>query len=298
MSNNYPDFFVVGTVKAGTTSLYNYLKQHPDVFVPTVKELHHFAKEIDPAKFITGYGKSFNEHFAFVKSNAEYLSYYQNEKTKLKGDFAPSNLWSTSAAHEIFQANSKAKIIALVRQPVERAFSHWLMDVKSGWSTKSFVQAFEDDVNAKEKGWGVSRLYKELGLYADALQRYFDVFPHKQIFVIDYNELTSDPALTYKNVLKFLELAPHSLTETKAFNQSKMPRHAVLDSVYQNKNVRTQIKQLLPTKTISWMKQTLLSTDRVPKLTANDRIQLLPHFNDDIQRLGVLLNRDFKHWLR
>jgi len=296
--NPFPDFFVVGTVKAGTTSLYSYLKQHPDVFVPAVKELHFFAREINPERFIRGYGKNDNAHIRFVKNEQEYLHYYRDADKKLKGDFAPSNLWSAHAAREIHNVNPNAKIIALVRQPVERAFSHWLMDLKNGWAKDSFVSSFEHFAASPEKHWGNNRLYKELSLYTNALQRYYDVFPPDQILVVDFDELTQNALSTFEKVLHFLELPPHALVETEAFNRSAMPRYGALDAAYQNKTLRRQIRKLLPAKAVRWMKQTLLSSERVSKLSPNDRKHLMPHFEKDIERLGVMLNRDFNHWFR
>ena len=296
--NGFPDFFVVGTVKAGTTSLYNYLKQHPDVFVPAVKEIHFFAREIDPKHFIAGYGLNDNAHIRFATSAEDYLYHYRGANGKLKVDFAPSNLWSQHAAHEIYRVNPAAKIIALVRQPVERAFSHWLMDVKNGWADGSFVDSFERYAASKEKHWGNNRLYKELGLYTKPLQRYFDLFPREQVLVIDYDELRQNGEGIYGRMLQFLNLPPQESVELEAHNQSRMPRNAAFDAVYRNRSLRKRLKTILPNSVVGWMKQNLLSTERLPKLTPHDRQRLLPHFENDIEHLGVLLQRDFKHWLR
>src|SRR3569832_2472558 len=102
----WPDFFVVGTVKAGTTSLYHYLGNHSNVFIPEVKELHYFAKEIDPNKFKSQFTKrkqggststKTKPHAENIRDESEYKNNFANVADKLKGDFSPSYLWSEFA---------------------------------------------------------------------------------------------------------------------------------------------------------------------------------------------------------
>src|SRR5437667_3118215 len=165
----WPNFFIVGAQNSGTTSLYGYLKQHPDVFMPALKEPHYFA-QITP---------SHEQRYlrTIVRDEAAYLRLFLKAKGyPAIGEASPSYLWDANAPHRIRKAVPHAKIIILLRDPVERAYSHYLMDVREGRQDLPFLQALERDWNRSKKGWSVSQLYVELGLYAEQVRRYLEVF--------------------------------------------------------------------------------------------------------------------------
>ncbi|MBV8775144.1 MAG: sulfotransferase [Deltaproteobacteria bacterium] len=199
----WPNFFIVGAQNSGTTSLYAYLKQHPDVFMPALKEPHYFA-QITP---------SHKQRYlrTIIHDEAAYLGLFRKAQGyKAIGEASPSYLWDTNAALRIRDAVPHAKIIILLRDPVERAYSHYLMDVREGRQDLSFREALQQDWKQSQKGWSVSQLYVELGLYAQQVQRYLDVFGSQQVLILLFDELTNS-ALNGKsvlaNVLDFLGLS-------------------------------------------------------------------------------------------
>ena len=124
MKNKF--FFIVGAPKAGTTSLHHYLKQHPDVYVPERKEMHFFSQ---PEVLNTYY-----ETEEMVKSSDEYEKHYEDASNEqICGDITPSYLYNNNAANRIYSFSPEAKIIIILRDPVERAISHYLMDVRKGF---------------------------------------------------------------------------------------------------------------------------------------------------------------------
>lgn len=150
----WPNFFIVGAPKAGTTWLYWNLRQHPDVFLPHVKEPHFFSRvKPNPAK-----GYIFRE----TTSVNDYLALYQRaERFKALGDASPSYLVTEAAAVRIREQLPDARIIILLRDPIERTFSQYLMDVRDGVQDLSLFEAILSDHQIERKGWGISRMYVE-----------------------------------------------------------------------------------------------------------------------------------------
>jgi hypothetical protein len=199
----WPNFFIVGAANSGTTSLYRYLKQHPDVFMPALKEPHYFA-QVNPSR---------EQRYlrTIIRDEAAYLRLFRKaEGYKAIGEASPSYLWEANAAERIQRVIPDAKIIILLRDPVERAYSHYLMDVREGLQNLSFGDALHRDWNRTDKGWSVSQLYIELGLYAQQVRRYVEVFGPDQTLILMFEDL-SNSALNGKSVvadvLRFLDLS-------------------------------------------------------------------------------------------
>jgi Sulfotransferase family len=139
-----PDFFVVGAAKSGTTSLYHYLDQHPDVYMPRNKEPHYFSR-VPP---FPGRGSH------PVTSEEEYLDLFKLwNKESVAGEASPSYLWDEKAPYRIKETVPQAKIIAILRHPVERAYSHYLMDVKAASKTSPSCSAESRSTN-RTQGMG------------------------------------------------------------------------------------------------------------------------------------------------
>ncbi len=198
----WPNFFIVGAANSGTTSLYGYLKQHPDVFLPALKEPHYFA-QLTPSR---------EQRYlrTIIRDESSYLRlFHRAQAYKAIGEASPSYLWEPEAPYRIRRAIPDAKIIILLRDPVERAYSHYLMDVREGLQDLAFREALHRDWHQNKKGWSVSHLYVELGLYASQVRRYLEVFGPEQVLILMFEELTKS-ALNGKSVvvdvLRFLDL--------------------------------------------------------------------------------------------
>jgi Sulfotransferase domain len=213
----WPNFFIVGAANSGTTSLYAYLKQHPDVFMPALKEPHYFA-QLSPSP-----EKRYLR--TIIRDEAAYLRLFRKAAGyKAIGEASPSYLWEANAPYRIRRAIPDAKIIILLRDPVERAYSHYLMDVREGLQDLPFREALQEDWGRSKKGWSVSQLYVELGLYFEQVRRYLEVFGRERVLVLMFQELASS-ALNGRSVipvvLRFLglNLAPlHELDMRLAEN--------------------------------------------------------------------------------
>jgi len=167
MKEKLPNFFIVGAAKAGTTSLYNYLKQHPDIYMSPIKEPNYFAKDIDINLFRKDYKKTalidtqkyFSKpkleelHLAFITELEDYIKLFQKvSNEKVIGETSVSYLYSKVAAKEIKKLVPDAKIVIILRDPIERAYSHYLMNLKEGLITeRNFIKEILVDYNKSYK---------------------------------------------------------------------------------------------------------------------------------------------------
>lgn len=199
MREIWPNFFVVGAAKAGTTSIYAHLSRHPAVFFPSLKEPHFFA-QFRPSK-----EKRF--YFRGITRRSDYLRLFDNAHGyDAVGDASTSYLWHPEVPRRISVTVPHAKIVIILRDPVDRAYSHYLMDYREGVQHLPFIEALREDLNRSEKGFGVSYLYYELGLYAEQIRRYLEVFKPERTKILLFDDFKRDPKAVLQSLAEFLEL--------------------------------------------------------------------------------------------
>ena len=219
-STKWPNLFIVGAVKSGTTSLYAYLRQHPDIFFPEMKEPHFFTK---PAP-----SEAQKHLITFVGDEVSYLRLYDRAGDKrFRGDASPSYLWSARAAADIAAVSPQARIIVILRDPIERAYAQYLMDYSEGAIDRPFLEALDIDWHRPDKGWGVSQLYVELGLYTEQIRRYRALFGHERVLILLLEDLKKDAQAVLARIAHFLEVpaGPMASVDTgEAHNHYKEPK--------------------------------------------------------------------------
>jgi hypothetical protein len=218
-----PDFLVIGAQKAGTTALYAYLRWHPAVLGPSWKEVSFFDR-----------------HYA--RGEAWYRGHFPNRlrvrlarrRTGLEpvvGEASPSYLYHPLAPRRVHDLVPDVRLIAILRDPVERAFSHYNHEVALGREPLSFEQAIEAE--GERLHGEVERMLREptyfshawwnytylgRGRYAEQLERWLEAFPREQLLVLTSEQLSARPAETYADVLRFLGLPPHELSSFPRLN--------------------------------------------------------------------------------
>lgn len=288
-----PNFFVVGAAKAGTTSLYRCLSQHPDVYMAPVKEPHWFSRvQPNPEHAVSP-----------VTSEREYLKLFEGWKGESAiGEASPSYLWDAEAPHRIKDALPHAKIIAILRHPVERAYSHYLMNVQEGIQNLPFLEALEEDHQARRKGWGVSHLYVDLGLYAEQVRRYLEAFDRSQVKVILYEDVRGDPKTVLESLFGFLEVDPQcaeGIYTDVHYNPYTVPRNHLTKTVLRSRRIRSLGAKVTPKPTREWIRKRLLSKrEPKPAMDEGAREFLMDLFRPDIRKLQKSLGRDLDSWLR
>ncbi len=310
-----PDFFIVGATKAGTTSLYYYLNSHPEVYMSPVKEPHHFATDIDlehlrpqvkkrlkaqeTEKFIEGEMEG-TLHRAYIRSRELYLKLFRKaEAGQIKGEASPSNLFSKTAAKEIHDFNSNAKILIILRNPVMRAYSHYLMDLKLGFTSLGFNDALKEDEKTTYKSWGAASNYIPLGMYFEQIKRYYAVFPEHQIKVILQEDLKRQPEKTMQQIYRFLNINESYLPNFhQKHNEALVPRNPITSRLLKIEFLRIFLREKLENSTLKRKIKNLLFTQPVsssPDTATTERLKHL--FKSDIEKTSTLIKHDLSEWL-
>lgn len=309
-----PNFFVVGAAKSGTTSLYEYMKMHPQVYMAPIKETHHFSTDIDNTKFRPNYARSLNKDLskfletdmkegifhAFVKEWDQYEKLFANVQDEIAiGEITNSYLYSQEAAKNIRQKFPDAKVIMMLRNPVERAFSHYLMDLRIGYETADFMTALKKDMARDPKGWGISNLYVEIGMYAEQVKRFMEVFPEQQRRIYLFDDFKKNPGAVVKDMFAFLGVDTEvAIDYSQKFNPSFIPKNKLIGKLNTQKKAKDWLKGVLPKSVKSKFKKTFYTDKDLPKITAEERKFLSAIFHDDVIKLGQLLNRDLSRWVK
>ena len=284
-----PNFFIVGAAKAGTTSLHAYLSRHPEVFMSPLKEPHYFSSfEVKP---------EFDNFIPAIRDAKTYQELFAgSERYKAVGEASPSYLCDADAARRIRLAIPDAKIIISLRDPVQRAYSHYLMEFRQGRETHSFGDALASDRLRREKGWGVSFQYVELGLYAEQVERYLAAFGNSNVLVILFEDLVRETPAVMKEVADFLEIDSAEFprdTFDRVHNSYEVSRGRVARLLLRSRPIRQWSRRWIPQVLRTAIRSRILFTiGQKPTMDEATRRSLAGLFAADLQRLERMLGRD------
>lgn len=293
-----PNFLIVGAARSGTTSLYHWLKQHPEVFMPDIKE---------PCYFVHGYG---------ISDLEKYLSLFEPGRGKKAiGEASAAYLGSPESPQWIRDALGNVRVIILLRNPIERAYSLYCWMVMEGYEwVPTFEEALEEEdrrfrdeffrENNPEYFWDY--MYFRSGLYYEQVKRYMETFGLNSIRIFIFEDLTRSPEKVYGDVCRFLDISDNHRPAFVAQNPSKVPRSVKLQYLLRQtqrlpsglpwafrKFSRPVIRRLVPL---------LMSLNREaghkPKMSHELKERLREMYCEEILRLGELIGRDLSEWLR
>ena len=309
-----PNLFLVGAAKAGTTSVHALLDAHPDVFMSPIKETNFFSQhDLQPELYSKIYRKTLDHniqafrdghtdflHIADIHSPKEYKSLFRGANSEaIVGECSNSYLFCPSAAPSIAEHNPDAKILIILRQPVERAWSHYLMNIKIGHHVlPSFLEEVKQDTAAHPSGWGITANYFTLGLYAAQVARFYKHFPEDQIKVLLFNDFRDQTAHVLNDLWAFLEIPPvHLNAKNFERNVSGVPRLPRLNRILRTSKIVRQLHRISPAKLRQLGEYLLVNRMAVPKLSKADRIALLKMYKSDIRELESIIQRPLDYWL-
>jgi hypothetical protein len=288
MPEIWPNFFVVGAAKAGTTSIYAYLSQHPQVFFPAVKEPHYFA-QVRPARELRYSAEAITDRGAYLRLFRHARGY------KIVGDASPSYLWHPEVAYRIKRAVPDARILILLRDPIDRAFSHYLMDYREGVQDEPFYTALRRDMERTEKGWGVSYLYYELGLYSAQVYRYLDAFGPERVHLMLFEEFKRDVRRALKEMAAFLEIDPAPMARIdikKAHNAYANVRSERMRKIAGSDFARALGKILVPRRLGKYIyEEFFLKPGRKPAIDPRAHELLRALYTDEIVAVEKVVGR-------
>jgi hypothetical protein len=288
-----PNFLIAGAAKAGTTSLYEYIRQHPDIFMPSrVKEPGYFRNPVGdwvpPMSFET------------------YLDLFKDGSGKKAiGEASTAYLTSEESPELIRATLGDVKIIIGLRNPAKRAFSLYLYNLMNGWEdADTFEKAIDKEPQRLKEPMPHVFYYFNSGLYFQQVKRYFDVFGRDRVIVYLFEDLVKRPLSVCKEVFDFLNVDSQFTPTIEVHNESKKPASIALQYWLYTK---AEELKLLP----GWFPCRLFRTyrklmkvnaflgglEKKPRLSEATRDSLITRYRSDIRQLESLLNRDLSVWL-
>ncbi|UCG78188.1 MAG: sulfotransferase [Nitrospirota bacterium] len=293
-----PDFFIVGAPKCGTTAMFEYLGKHPDIYIPKYKETHHFASDLIPM----------DDHFRSVDN---YLKIFQGaQKGDVIGDASVFYLYSKEAAHNINRFNDRAKIIIMIRDPVDMLESYHSQLVFNGDEDIEDLKKALDAEGERKKGNLIPKglrfkerlFYYDISCFSDQINRYFDVFGKERVHVIIYDEFKEQTEMVYARTLEFLEVDPAFRTEFEIINPCKRVRSRLIREFLLrppklvrmiSRSILFPVREAIYRKLMEYNSQFVTRQPMDPDL----RRYLREKFRPEIERLGILLKRNFEGWM-
>jgi hypothetical protein len=305
-----PNFFVIGAQKAGTTSLYHYLAQHPQIYMSPIKEPCFFNHRIDAC------GKVLAEKFGNPGQRTSRFSGIEDyralfrgarEETVAVGEASPPYLYVPGTSERINRYAPEARVIAILRDPVDRAYSAFLHAVRIGKEPLTdFAHALLQEDERVRENWHYTFHYRSRGFYYEQLRRYHGVFGREKVGVWLYEDLRKDPVGTAQSIFGFLGVEDAFVPDTSAkHNVSGVPR---------SRGARATIKTMdaiasgfMKTFTTESRIYPLLSKMRnriqgrivakPPTLDPKIRTELIEAYREDVLKLQELIGRDLSAWM-
>lgn len=285
------DFFIVGAPKSGTTSLYHYLSEHPQVEMSSQKEPDYFSD------------KAIHEQGMYYAKNRvdtldKYESLFVQKESVVYGEASVSYLFYENVAEDIKKYNPNAKIIIMLRDPIERAFSHYLMDYRLGLISDSFENVLAK-ISKHKNAHLFYQQYIEVSKYAKQIQRYLDFFKKENILFIDYEDFKKNVSKTVDQVYNFLNISTEFVADINTkHNTFIMPKNKIIRLIYSFVFLRKILIFLFPVYLVKNISVLLFKSDKKPELLKETRSLLSIIFNDDIKKMEEVLAKNYSKWIK
>jgi hypothetical protein len=289
-----PDFYLVGAPKCGSTAVYEFLRQHPEIFLPRTKELLVYGSDLS---------------FPTRLSEREFAAHFGERRDERRvGTAHTAYLQSRRAATEIKSRRPDADIIIMLRNPVAMLHS-WHSELL--YETIEDIEDFEAALDAEpdrrrgkripqkaRQSYIESLYYSDVAAFGAQVKRYVDAFGRAHVHVILHDDLSADPHHTYRATLRFLGVDADFVPSFAVHNPNKAVRSRALQRLYFDTSTpgRRVVRSLIPSR----MRQRLLTMNARhgprPQMPPDVDRRLQRMFRDDILRLGELLGRDLSEW--
>lgn len=283
-----PTFIVIGVAKAGTTSIYRYLDQHPEIYMCPEKGTNFFGYEdARDWRWHDEGDPPLLRHFK-VTTLEEYEAFFDGVTgERAVGEVAPQYFRCPTAAQRIRETIPEVRLVASLRNPADRAFSGFLMRTRRG----------EEVGDAHAELTPQSSHVRE-GFYYRRMKRYFDAFEKDRIKIYLFEEFRRNPADLVRDLCGFLEVDTEFAPDTTVrHNPANVPKNAALNRILYHPAVIRGVKTVLPARlqaTAKRLRQRNLSP--APTFPADLRAELLDLYREDILRLEELIGRDLSSW--
>lgn len=298
--SRWPNLFLIGAPKCGTTAICDQLGQHPEIFIPERKELDFFNTDM-----VCGPDE------IRITEETDYLSYFAKRTEKYCGDGSITYLFSRAAPDNIIARKPDAKILAVLRNPFALVSSLYHFRRFNDRLIASDIEACLDEeeryFTANHPADGpMDTLYKLSGFaqYADGVERYQTLFGRENFHIIIYEDLIADRGRIFRDIFRFLDVDADFTPVNTVINKTRIKRsqfiHILMSRAFQLPPVRYSA-QKLPKRVRHRIYSRIVSLNTVkaerPPLEVHLRDRLMPKFRRDVEKLSTLIDRDLSFWL-
>lgn len=295
-----PNFILIGAQKSGTTAIAHYLAQHPQVFMSPIKEPGFFDFEGEPPGFK---GPGDQELYSSIVTNlGGYSKLFEHASDEVAiGEATTWYLYSQKAPGRIKHYIPNVKLIAVLRNPIDRAYSAYMHAVRDNRESLDFIDALKIEEKRISDNWEYLWHYSKIGYYSEQLQRYFSEFDQEQLRFYLFEDLNENPESLLRSIFHFLDVDQEFMpAEFKHLNVSGKKRSRFIDRLLKDSSpVKQVMKPLMPTG----LRRSLASKVRSLNLQKIEcppeaRVHLRNVFKEDILRVQEMIGRDLSHWLK
>lgn len=274
VTQKMPNFIIAGAMRSGTTSMARWLGDHPDVFMAEIKEVHYFDRQYDRGP--DWYGS----HFEGAKDE------------KAIGEATPNYLYNEEALARISQDVPSVSLVIILRDPIDRAYSHYHHRLARGGEWLSFEEAIEvepERLRSENEEWRANFSYVDRGRYARQLNRLLRLFPRDAVLVQLFEDLREDPISTFRTVTEFLGVDPTVVPE-------RVGRQINGYQGFRSNAVRRLSRRLPPLLRNVVGRANRIDSDGYPPMSNSERARLVDLYADERAELERIIGRDLTVW--
>jgi hypothetical protein len=301
-----PNFYVIGAPRCGTTALYTYLRNHPNIFLPEIKELHYFASDFP------------NIQKVLFKSPDDYFKMFSdaNESHFAVGEISPLYIYSKVALRNIKDFNPSVKVILIVRNPVEFVQSVHQLNLGLLREDEPDLARAWDLQELRRRGEMIPKscrepeliMYGELGLFGKYVEKVFEIFPREQVLIVLFNDFVKHPKDVYEDILSFLNVPSDNRQDFPPVNSNYEHRSKLLGRLLHPPQIiyKTYMKfislfgmRFMRIVSQIYNKVETFNARRISRSSIDSAlyIKIQSYFRDDIKKLSELINRDLSAWI-
>jgi len=300
-----PNFYVVGAPRCGTTALYTYLRDHPNIFLPEIKELHYFASDFPNIQKI------------LFKSVDDYLRMFAdaNENHLAVGEISPLYIYSKTALKNIKDFNPLVKIILILRNPVEFVQSVHQLNLSLLREDEPDLAKAWDLQERRRQGEMIPKscrepeliMYGELGLFGKHVANVYEIFPREQVLIVLFHDFVKNPKKVYEDILSFLNVPSDNRQDFPPVNANYEHRSKLLGRLIHPPQIvyRTFMKfislfgmRFMRVVSQIYNKVEIFNARRVSRSAIDPALytRIQSYFRDDIRKLSEIIDRDLSAW--
>lgn len=295
-----PKFLIIGASKSGTTSLNYYLNTHPQVYMCPTKETC-FYSFVRSSVYFSGPGDEQLNKRVILDEKDYSLLFDEAQKFQTIGESSVWYIYNPESIHNINKYNSGCKLIAILRNPIERAFSSYMMLKRENREKeKDFIAALKKEDERIERGYEYIWHYKHAGFYYKQLKHIFDNYNRKLIKIYLYDDYLKNSDKIINDILEFIEVGIIPLEKKVRLNVSGSIRSKLIHNITNKENaIKSTVKAVLPKKYRALIKSQINTKNLVKEyISKHEFYYLADIYKEDICNLSRLINKNLDRWLK